>query len=358
MSNRLPSITDANLSGKTVLVRADYNVPLTEDGQILDDLRIRASLPTINYLLTNGAKNVIITSHLGRPQGPDPKFSLAPVADRLQELLPNTPVNFASTTDFNNIAETAKNLPAGSILLLENLRFWPGEKANDQAFAQNIITSTGADLFVQDGFGVIHREAASTSAIAKLLPAFAGLLLEKEVSTLESAVENPAHPFVVIIGGAKVEDKAPLIQKFTPIADQILVGGKIAAEGYSSDNHKIYVAEDFSGPEKSDLGPLSTAKFLAEIKTAKTILWNGTLGLVDENHTSPSSIAVATALGRQPDATTIICGGDTTAFVENLLRQDPSLHFSLISTGGGASLSLLTGSPLPGLAALSRSNML
>lgn len=347
------TIRDLDINDKIVLVRTDYNVPI-KDGQIVDDLRIRASLPTLNYLLTNGAKNVIIISHLGRPHGPEAEFSLAPIASRLAELLPDVPVSFCDAVSGPKVSAALASAEPGSILVLQNLRFWPGEKADDRDFAKQIVDSTHADLFVQDGFAVVHRAHASTSAITDLLPSVAGLLLEKEVTTLSKATTNPSHPFAVIIGGAKVEDKQPLIEKFLPLADTILVGGKIAADGYTSSDPKIYVAEDFSSAEKEDLGPESTAKFQSAIQPAHTILWNGTLGKVEDERYLKASTTIATTIGTLPNATTtsIICGGDTTAFVEKLQRSHPELKYTLISTGGGAALALLAGEPLPGLASL------
>ncbi|MBQ9020274.1 phosphoglycerate kinase [Candidatus Saccharibacteria bacterium] len=349
------TIRDVDVKDKIVLVRTDYNVPL-ENSQIVDDLRIRASLPTLEYLLTNGVKNVVIISHLGRPHGPEADLSLAPIAARLKELLPNTPVSFCNQVSGSEVTNAIDKSPKGGIIILENLRFWPGEKENDKSFAKQIVDSTHAELFVQDGFAVIHRAHASTSAITELLPSVAGLLLEKEITTLSQVTHNPPHPFAVIIGGAKVADKQPLIEKLLPIADTLLVGGKIAADGYTSSDPKIYVAEDFSSPEKEDLGPIATEKILQSITSASTVLWNGTLGKVEDPAYQDSSTKIATAIGTHPtnNYTSIICGGDTTAFVESLQKSDPNLNYTLISTGGGAALALLAGEPLPGLTGLSK----
>ena len=236
--------------------------------------------------------------------------------------------------------------------MLENLRFSPEEEANSEEYAREIVDSTHAELFVQDGFAVVHRAHASTDAITHILPSVAGLLLEKEVKTLTEVAEAPEHPFVVIIGGAKVSDKQPLIDKFLSIADAIYVGGKIAADGYQSDDAKIIVAEDFdedSTGAKLDIGPVATAKLVELLQPAETVLWNGVLGKVEDTAYATSSTIVAKLLGENQGITSIICGGDTAGFVENLSADEPNLHFSLVSTGGGAALELLSGQALPGV---------
>ena len=357
MAFRKKTIEDVNVEGKVVLVRVDYNVPM-KDGQVAEDMRIRASLPTLNYLLNSGAKKVILISHLGRPDGEvKPEFSLAPVAEKLAELVPEREVNFVDETVGDKVKEAVENMPEGSILMLENLRFSPEEEANSDDFARAIVESTGAEMFVQDGFAVIHRAHASTDAIARLLPGVAGYLVEKEVSSLESVMVEPEHPLLVIIGGAKVEDKTPMIEKFLPIADQIAVGGKIAADGYTSDDPKIYVADKFIENEegaKLDIDEDCAAKIVEMINDAKTIIWNGTLGMVEDPRYANSSLAIAMEMGIS-DATTIVGGGDTTGFVETVLAENPDLNFTLVSTGGGASLELLSGKKLPGLEVLRNS---
>ena len=348
----MKTIKDINIKDKTILVRVDYNVPL-KDGQVTSDLRIRASLPTIEFLREHGAKKIILISHLGRPEGKDESLSLKPVAEALKNLLPN--VTFIDNVSGPDVENAANNLDNGNILLLENLRFFPGEEANSEDFINEIVDSVGADLYVQDGFAVIHRAHASTDAIKHRLPVYAGLLLEKEVSNLTAAIENPAHPVLLIIGGAKVDDKQPLIDKFLNIADHIVVGGKIAADGYKSTSDKIYVAEDFdenAEGKKLDIGPVSTAKITNFIKEAKTIIWNGLQGYAEDPAYATASTITATAIGEKEDATTIICGGDTSGFVENLMDTHDNLHYSLVSTGGGASLELLLGKELPGIAAI------
>lgn len=348
----MKTIRDLDLKDKTVLVRVDYNVPL-KDGKVAEDLRIRASLPTLKYLLDHGAKRLFLISHLGRPDGQiNPEYSLSPVTDSLRSLLPQETIGFYPLEDHG----TKLNIPDNiRIALLENLRFHPGEEANSSDFAKSLVDATGAELFVQDGFAVVHRAHASTSAITKLLPAYAGLLLEKEINNLSKVLKNPEHPVLLIIGGAKVEDKQPLIDKFANIADHILVGGKIAADGYSSNNSKIIVASDFDeneAKEKLDIGPLSTIKFAEYIEPAQTIIWNGCLGKVEDPAFATSSAIIADLIGKKKTATTVICGGDTTGFVEDRLKSHPDLSYSLISTGGGAALEFLLGKSLPGIEAL------
>lgn len=353
------TIRDVEVKGQIVLVRTDYNVPLYEDEegnvQVASDFRVRESLPTINYLLENEARKVILISHLGRPEGKDEKLSLRPVVEILAENLPGRAIGFVEDTDMEQVALAIEEAPEGSVTLLENLRFSPEEKANSEEFARELVTATGATLFVQDGFAVTHRAQASTVAVTKLLPAVAGLLVEKEVTMLRSALEDPEHPLVVVIGGAKVADKQPLIDKFLPVADRIIVGGKIAADGYSSEHSQVYVAEDFDmnrAGEKLDVGPVSTAKIVDMVMGAKTVVWNGTLGKVEDVAYATGSTIVAKVLGESENVTSIICGGDTSGFVENLAAEDASLHYSLVSTGGGAALALLAGEEMPGLEAL------
>lgn len=342
----MKTIKDFNPKDQIILMRVDYNVPL-KDGQITDDLRIRASLPTINYLLENGASKIILISHLGRPEGKEnPEFSLKPVAEALKNLL-------GQTIDFKPLPKPGESIESNAkIILLENLRFDPGEETNNPEFIKNIIDYTNANAFVQDGFAVVHRAHASTDAVKQFLPVYAGLLLEKEIENLSKVLENPEHPVLLIIGGSKVEDKQPLIDKFTTIADHILVGGKIAADGYKPENGKIIVATDFDEDgegAKLDIGPVSTAEFAKYIETAKTIIWNGVMGKVEDPAFTTASSIIADAIGKNQAATSIICGGDTTGFVENYLKDHPDLSYSLISTGGGAALEFLLGKKLPGI---------
>ena len=350
----MKTIKDIDVKNKTILVRVDYNVP-SKDGKVESDLRIRASLPTINYLLEQGAKQIILISHLGRPEGKEaPEFSLSPVANALRKLLKDQKIGFYPLPSENSNLDIPSDV---KIALLENLRFDPGEESNSKEFIQNIAEQTGADLYVQDGFAVIHRAHASTDAIKNFLPIYAGLLLEKEVTNLSSAIENPKKPVLLIIGGAKVDDKQPLIDKFTKLADYIVVGGKIAADGYKPTTDNIYVAEDFdedSKGHKLDIGPLSTAKLADHIVDANTIIWNGLLGYAEDPAYATASTIAAELIGEKQGATTIICGGDTTGFVEHLTKDHPILNYSLVSTGGGASLEFLLGKKLPGLESITK----
>ena len=355
MDFRKKTVRDIDIAGKTVLVRVDYNVPI-KDGQIAEDMRIRASLPTLQYLIEKGAEKIVVISHLGRPEGkPTLEYSLSPCAKRLGELLPNQTVRFVDQTVGSSVESAVSELPQGGILVLENLRFSPDEEANSDIFADQIISSVGADLFVQDGFAVIHRAHASTDAIARKLPAVAGFLVEKEVSSLEGVMTSPEHPLLVIIGGAKVEDKQPLIDKFLPIADSVAVGGKIAADGYVSGDERVFVANEFKTDEsgaKLDISDADANRIVAMISSAKTVIWNGTLGKVEDERFAEGSLAVALALGRRRDCVSVIGGGDTAAFVESIKKDNDELEYSLISTGGGASLELLSGKKLPGLEVL------
>lgn len=360
------TIRDIKLSGKTVLVRVDYNVPL-ENGEVVSDLRIRASLPTLEFLRAGGAKKIILISHLGRPEGRDKSLSLKPVAETLRKLLPE--VSFIDDVSGPDVESAVRKIKKGGILLLENLRFFNGEEKNSSEFIREIIDSTGANLFVQDGFAVAHREHASTVAVADHLPVYAGLLLEKEIINLQSVLVQPARPLLVIIGGAKVADKKPLITNFLQIADHIAIGGKISADyaDLSSTDKanfldskvlksaKVYLATDFdedASGTKLDIGPVATSKITELIGEAKTIIWNGLLGKAEDPAYSAASTIVAEAIGEHPEKKTIICGGDTTGFVENLLLDHPNLSYSLISTGGGATLEFLAGNSLPGLSVI------
>ena len=349
---KLKTIREVNIKDKVVLMRADFNVPL-EDGKVASDLRIRAALPTLELLREKGAKKIIVISHLGRPEGRDKSLSLRPVAEVLNELIGR--VTFVDDVSGPDVEAAVEKMKAGEILMLENLRFYKGEEENSRDFIQEIIDSVGADVYVQDGFAVLHRAHASTDAVAEFLPVYAGLLAEKEVSNLEKAITKPERPLVLIIGGAKVEHKAPLIEKFIDIADKIVVGGKIAADGYTAKSDKIYVAEDFDEDgegAKLDVGPVSTGKIAGFITDAKTIIWNGLMGKAEDMAFATASTIVAEIMGEKEDAETIVCGGDTTGFVEELMLEHPNLKYSLISTGGGASLEFLLGKDLPGLAPL------
>ncbi len=348
----MKTIRDLELKNKTILVRVDYNVPLKDD-KIESDLRIRASLPTLEYLRAEKAAKIILISHLGRPEGRDEKLSLKPVAKALDRLIGR--VAFVDEVSGEKVETAVSKMQSGDILLLENLRFFPGETANDPDFIREIISATRSDAFVQDGFAVIHRAHASTAAVQDFLPTYAGLLVEKEVKNLSSATKEKHDNALLIIGGAKVEDKQPLIDKLAPHFKHIYVGGKIAADGYSSDHKKVRVATDFdedSAGRKLDIGPLSTGELANMIVDADLIIWNGLLGYAEDPAYATSSTLAAELIGEKSAATTIICGGDTTGFVENLMEEHPHLSYSLVSTGGGAALEFLLGKDLPGLKGL------
>ena len=345
----MKTIRDVNVKNKVVLVRVDFNVPI-EDGAITSDLRVRACLPTLDYLREHGAKKIILISHLGRPEGRDKTLSLKLVAELLDRLIGN--VAFVSDVSGPDVESAVRKVKNGGILVLENLRFYAGEEKNSEDFICEIIDNTKAQIFVQDGFAVVHRAHASTSAIAKHLPVYAGLLLEKEITNLEKVMRRPEHPFVLIIGGAKVDDKQPLVDRFGRVADKIIVGGKIAADGYSTKLGNVYVAEDFDEDaegNKFDVGPVAMTKIAEMLKDAKMVIWNGLMGKAEDPAYATASTIVAKILGEKRDCVTIVCGGDTAGFVENLMKQDEGLEYTLVSTGGGAALEFLAGNSLPGL---------
>lgn len=396
------TVKDIPVDRKTVLVRADYNVPLNKKGEIVDDFRIRASLPTLEYLLKRNAK-VVIISHLGRPKGKEAKLSLEPVATRLSELL-NKPVLFVDDVVGDKVSLAVRKASPGSVILLENLRFYPDEEANSEVFAKNIAKSTGARDFVQDGFGVVHRAHASTDAITHYIPSVAGLLLEQEYTIITNAMKKPKRPLVTVVGGVKVSDKIQVIEKFVSISDKILVGGAMAntflrykgydmgasvvekdqektLDGiYSSAHEKldtsiddfiilpndVAVATEVSENAKRrniklgavtkkdialDIGDETIERFVNEVKQAKMVIWNGTLGYSELPQFAHGSARMAMALASHPEITSIIGGGDTSDFVLTWDGGDGS-SFTHISTGGGASLELMAGKKLPGIESL------
>ena len=396
------TIRDVPLDHKTVLVRADYNVPLTFDGSISDDLRIRASVPTIEHLLSRGCK-VVIISHLGRPEGRDKALSLEQIAQRLAHVLKKD-VRFVDDCIGDKPAQAIKRAPAGSIIVLENLRYYLEEEADDHDFAQKIATTTGARYFVQDGFGVVHRAHASTHAITQFIPSVSGLLLEREYTTITKAMLDPKRPLVAVMGGAKVSDKIHVIERFVEVADKIIIGGAMANTflAYKGKNmgaskiepdqtdelDRIYAAArdkvgdnaddfivlptdlavatvidpisarrivsvDMLQPDDIalDLGDESIERAVSKIATAATAVWNGTLGYAELPNFAHGSARVALALASQPAITSIIGGGDTADFV---LKWDGKngASFTHVSTGGGASLELMAGDKLPGVESL------
>lgn len=395
------TVRDVPLDNKTVLVRADYNVPLTKAGVISDDLRIRASLETIHYLLKRGCK-VVVISHLGRPDGRDETLSLEQVAQRLASLL-RRDVRFVDQTVGDKVYQAIKRAPKNSVTILENIRFDAREEANDESYAREIVDAVRPSYFVQDGFGVVHRAHTTTDAITLLVPSVAGLLLEKECRTIQGAMEAPKRPLVAIIGGAKVSDKIGIITKFIDKADQLYVGGamantflsyrgvKMGASMLESDKDKtlddiyaqaskktksvddfivlprdVAVAKDISPAARRevvalgdiakddialDIGNRSIDDVVKIVKGAGTVIWNGTLGYAELPRFAHGSARLALALASQPETVSIIGGGDTADFV---LKWDGSggKNFTHISTGGGASISLMSGEVLPGVEAL------
>ena len=387
------TIRDIDVAGKRVLVRVDFNVPL-KNGEITDETRIQAALPTIQYLLGQNAK-VVLCSHLGRPKGEfKPEFSLAPVARRLQGLLSNK-VTFATDVVGKSADEAVANMKNGEVVLLENLRFHKEETKNDPEFAKKLASY--GDIYVDDAFGAVHRAHASTAAVADYLPAVAGFLIEKELQFLGNAVENPVRPFVAILGGAKIADKIGVIENLFNKVDSLIIGGGmantfLAAEGIDMKNSlvdqdsietakellkkantlgvkillpsDVVAADKFDNDAKTvmvpvenipdgymalDIGASTRMIFAEEIGKAKTIIWNGPMGVAEMSAFAGGTKAVAEAMANVKDATTIIGGGDSAAAVKSLGYGDKMSH---ISTGGGASLDFLEGKVLPGIAAL------
>ena len=390
------SVEDINVTGKRVLVRCDFNVPM-EDGRITDDNRIVGALPTIKYLLAHNAR-VILCSHMGRPKGEfNPKDTLAPVAKRLSELL-GKDVTLAADVVGPDAQAKAAALKDGEVLLLENVRFHKEEEKNDPAFAKQLASL--AEIYVNDAFGTAHRAHASTAGVADYLPAVCGYLIEKEISVMGGALNNPTRPFVAILGGAKVADKLKVIENLLTKVDTLIIGGGmaytfLAAQGkgigtslydaekldYCKDMLKkaeekgvklllpvdTVVASAFPDPIDApveteivcssaipadkmglDIGPKTRELFAEAAKTAKTVIWNGPMGVFENDALAKGTIAVAAALA-ESDATTIVGGGDSAAAVEKLGFADKITH---ISTGGGASLEFLEGLELPGIACL------
>ncbi len=387
------TVEDIAVKGKKVLVRCDFNVPL-KDGAITDDTRITSALPTIRYLLEQGAA-VILCSHLGRPKnGPEPAFSMKPVAARLSELL-ETPVQLAADVVGEDAQAKAAALKPGGVLLLENVRFEPGETKNDPALSKKFAAL--ADVYVNDAFGSAHRAHSSTAGVAAYLPAVSGYLMEKELRFLGDALDEPERPFVAILGGAKVSDKIAVISRLLERADAVLVGGGMAytffkakgwnvgsslceedkietarelmqkaeknhvrlllpadtviADKFDADAERRTVASDAipDGWMGMDIGPETRAQFADAVKNARTVVWNGPMGVFEMERFAEGTRAVAQALA-DSGAVTIIGGGDSAAAAKQLGFEDKITH---ISTGGGASLEFLEGKELPGVACLS-----
>ena len=388
------TVRDIDVSGKKVLVRCDFNVPM-KDGEITDDIRITSALPTINYLVENGAK-VILMSHMGRPKGePKPEFSLRPVADRLSQLLGKDVIFAASDVVVDDpVKAAADDLQDGDVMLLENVRYRKEETKNEEPFTGQ-LASLG-ELFVNDAFGTAHRAHCSTAGLAEYMPSVSGFLIEKEVKFLGDALEEPERPFVAIMGGAKVGDKIPVIENLLKKVDCLIIGGGMSYTFFKAMGHEIgtsildeesiglaselmekaenmgvklllpvdtVCAEQFSNESKKavfdrdkipadmmgmDIGPKTIDIYKEAIADAKTVVWNGPCGVFEMQNFAEGTKSVAAALAAS-DAVTIIGGGDSAAAVEQFGYADKMTH---ISTGGGASLEFLEGKALPGIECL------
>jgi phosphoglycerate kinase len=387
------SIQDLNVDHKRVLVRVDFNVPMNEQKQITDDTRIRAALPTIQYLLDKKAK-VILVSHLGRPKGKvNPEYSLKPVGDHLSKLL-GQPVMMGHDTIDEDTVAMAQNLKEGQVLLLENIRYYPGEEKNDPELSKRLAEL--AEVYVNDAFGTAHRAHASTAGVAEYLPSGAGFLLEKEIRIMGAALEAPERPFAAILGGAKVSDKISVIKNLLDKVDMLLIGGGMAntflkAQGYEVgksliEEDKVELAKELIKEAKAkgtalhlpvdavvasefskdaagenvdvrkipadkmilDIGAKSIEAYVEALSKAKTVVWNGPMGVFEFDAFAKGTMAIAHAL-TNIKGVTIIGGGDSVAAVEKAQVAEKMTH---ISTGGGASLEFLEGKKLPGVEAL------
>jgi phosphoglycerate kinase len=383
------SVRDVDVGDKRVLVRVDFNVPV-KDGEVTDDTRIQRALPTIRYLLSEGARPVLI-SHLGRPKGePDPKYRMDPVAARLQELLGESVTKLDAAVG-PEVEEALDDWDGRGVVLLENSRFYPGETKNDPEFADQLAAL--ADLYVNDAFGAAHRAHATTVGVAERLPAAAGLLMEEEIDYLDKVLEDPERPFVAILGGAKVSDKLGVIESLLGTADSLLVGGAMGFTFFKALGHEIgdsLVEDDYleeakrlmeeagdrlflpvdvvvadameegaesetvpvdgipSGKMGLDIGPETVSLFEDRISDASTIFWNGPMGVFEIDAFAKGTEGVARAVA-ESDATSVVGGGDSVAAVNKLGLEDRMSH---ISTGGGASLEYVEGKELPGIAVL------
>lgn len=390
------TLKDINVKNKKVLVRCDFNVPLDKSGNITDDIRITSSLPTINYLLDNGA-SLILMSHLGRPDGePNPKYSLEVVAKRLSELL-NKNVIFENcdTVVDDKVKDDASKLMPGDVMLLQNTRYKKEETKNGDELAKNLATL--GDIFVNDAFGTAHRAHSSNAGVCKYLPSAVGFLVEKEIEVMGNALENPKRPLTAILGGAKVSDKIAVIENLLNIADNIIIGGGmmytfLKAQGYNVgasllEEDKIDLAKELLGKAKEknvnlylpadtvvakefkndtefytvdidkipdgfmglDIGEKTIECFSNVIKNSKTIIWNGPLGVFEMDNFAKGTNSIARKIAENKEAVSIIGGGDSAAAVEKIGLVDEITH---ISTGGGASLEFLEGKILPGIDAV------
>lgn len=390
----LNTIRDYDFSNKKALVRVDFNVPL-KDGVVTDDTRIQAALPTISYLLEHGA-TVVVMSHFGRPKGKkNPEFSMAPIAKRFSELL-GKQVILAKDVIGPEVALQVAGLKKGDVLLLENVRFYAEEEANDPEFAKNLASF--GDVYVNDAFGTAHRAHASTEGVAHFLPSFAGFLIEKEVKFMAPLLENPDKPFVAIIGGSKVSSKISVLESLVRTCNTIVIGGGMAYTFLAVQGHSIgksLVEEDYKETAASflakakekgvqvilpvdhlcgeefkedtavvtidsadipqnligmDIGPKTVALIVAAVSQAKSVVWNGPMGVFEFNSFANGTLTVAKALA-QSKATTVVGGGDSVAAINKFNLADKISH---VSTGGGASLEFLEGQVLPGIKALEK----
>jgi phosphoglycerate kinase len=392
-------LRDDEVRGKRALVRVDFNVPLDDTGHVTEDSRIRAALPTIETLLGRGAR-VVLLSHLGRPKGkPDARFSLRPVAERLRDLLPGRAVRFVEATRGAAAVQASRALGEGEVLLLENTRFEAGEEKNDATLARDFAEL--GDLYVNDAFGAAHRAHASTEGVARFLkPAVAGLLMERELQYLSDTLDQPERPFVAVLGGAKISGKIDVIEALLPKVDRLLVGGAMACTFFRAmgletgkslvEADRVGMAADLlqrAGPKlvlpsdamvaptlaaegaasahavdraaipateaMYDIGPATSDAFAALVREARTVLWNGPMGVFETSPFDAGTLKMARALADATDAgaTTVIGGGDSAAAIAQSGFEDRVSH---VSTGGGASLEFLEGKPLPGVEALDR----
>ncbi len=387
------TIYDVDFSGKRALVRVDFNVPQDENGNITDDKRIKAALPTINYLIEQGAK-VILMSHLGRPKGKfDMKYTLKPMAERLSQYI-GKPVVLAADVIGESAKAAVAAMNAGDVVMLENVRFDPREEKNDAELAKELAQF--GDIYVSDAFGAVHRAHSSTAGVAAYLPAVAGLLIKKELDVMGKALANPERPFIAILGGKKVSDKIGVIENLLDKVDTLIIGGAMAYTFFKSQGYNVgnsiceldkldlarellakaeakgvklllpvdtVIGKEFSNDsewkivnsdaipdewEGFDIGPKTREIFVNEVKSAKTVIWNGPVGVSEFDIYAGGTIAVANAVA-DSDAITIIGGGDSAAAVEKFGLADKMTH---VSTGGGASLEFLEGKALPGIEAL------
>ena len=390
----LNTIRECDFSNKKALVRVDFNVPL-KDGVVTDDTRIQAALPTINYLLEKGA-SVVVMSHFGRPKGKkNPEFSMAPIAKRFSELL-GKPVVLAKDVIGSDVAAQVAALKKGDVLLLENVRFYAEEEANDPEFAKNLAAF--GDVYVNDAFGTAHRAHASTEGVAHYLPSYAGFLIEKEVKFMAPLLENPDKPFVAIIGGSKVSSKISVLESLVRTCNTIVIGGGMAYTFLAVQGHSIgksLVEEEYKETATSflakakekgvqvilpvdhlcgeefkedtavikvdcadipqnligmDIGPKTVELIVAAVTKAKSVVWNGPMGVFEFNSFANGTLTVAKALA-QSSATTVVGGGDSVAAINKFDLADKISH---VSTGGGASLEFLEGQVLPGIKALEK----